>query len=655
MQEAYQRLLETARLRFFSDALILKTLCAPDSLQDLEDIRQSLGIQRRRGKDYYRLVNGYKLVVATPIYSLIDDIINLSPLVGLEIDNRLAEWWGWRRDSEGIPTRSAFTFPDSNLADLVVSIQDLAMQFPKSDKWQSFQEAIGKAYTLGENLYESALSSSVSWTQGQLEDLDTVEALRRGAIERVDDYLETGIMSSAYKFAWGHNNHPETIAPEIMDEFWQNTESHLDSPPLPIPERRRTLNWDKGIWAAVSIALTRLGFEGREAIDVPSLFNTYIESPAQVEDRLRNKMNRNWPSQLYGLNQPSSIPLDQLITAKCSVPNIHPEERLQALVGNEEGRILGSYPFDAFHFPTFLEAACKLVPYDNRIEVIRVKHPVLEPSELTWYSIAIRIARFGLFSNSSKWWVFYKAHGFGQMADSEVYHAERLVNESLVKLADRINLIEFEEIDERFFLSLFEPRAWRAMLENVKGIQHENSDLRGVLPELLATELLARRNYHLIRTSFKPQAPGGLELDSLGVRPVSDGGECLVMEIKGQSSTDKVLEQEFERFACKVRILKNHLPELAREIGYAGEIHKISGTFVSMGRPGREYKDPDVTFWDYDDFITELRGAGIPRRLYDRVRPTPVYRLIDFATDAWFQVNDNEGPPDVNGPRGGIT
>ena len=46
------------------------------------------------------------------------------------------------------------------------------------------------AHTLGETLYESTVDGSVSWLREEVEDLDTVEALRRGAIERVDDYLE---------------------------------------------------------------------------------------------------------------------------------------------------------------------------------------------------------------------------------------------------------------------------------------------------------------------------------------------------------------------------------------------------------------------------------------------------------------------------------
>lgn len=357
MEDVFQLHLKTAGLRFFSDALVLKTLCVHESLQELEGIRDSLGIHRRRGTEYYSLVNGYKLAVATPLYSLINYIINFSPLVGLEVDSRLAEWWGWRENSEGVPARSVFTYPDSDLADLVVYLQDLAIQLPRSDTCQSFQEVLGSAHTLSDTLYESALGSSVYWIREQVEDLDTLEAIRRGAIERVDDYLNSGIMSSTYQFTWGHENRRADIVPEIMDDFWHETESHLDPPPLDIPQRNRALNWGKGIMAAVSIALSRLGFEGRVETDVLALFKICTESPRQIKKNLHEALDGNWPSLQYGLNQPAAVPLDRLIAVKGRLPNIHAEQRLRDLVGNEEGRILGSYPVDAFDFPLLLEAA----------------------------------------------------------------------------------------------------------------------------------------------------------------------------------------------------------------------------------------------------------------------------------------------------------
>ena len=617
-------------------------------MRELESIRKSIGIKQRRGKDYYGLVNGYKVAVATPFYSLLDSIINFPTLVGLDSDYRLAEWWGWGREAEaeGISTRAAFTLPESDFAKLIVSLHDLLMRLPRSDTWPLFQEVMSNVHTLGETLYESALASSVSWHREEIEDLDTVEALRRGAIERVDDYLEDGTMSSVLAFVWRNGNPRSTSTPEVEDDYWWNTESHLDPPPSFLARRQKRRggkrgNWGNGLWAAVSVGLNQLGFEAQEDPDASALFSICIASPGQMKASLRSTLDGNWPSLQYGLTESPCVPLDRLVTENRPMPVIDPENRLRALVGSEGGRILGSYPIDGLDFPKLLEVAVSGIEGEHRIEVVKAKHRAPDSSTLTWYSLAIRIPRFGLFSNASKWWVFYKAHGYGPSADSEVYVAEQLINESLAKLADRINLIELEHIGERFFLNLFEPPAWREVFNGVRGMVNANSDLRGAVPELLATEMLARRHYRNVRTSFKPAPLGGLEVDSLGIRQGPGGGECLVMEIKGQSSTDEVLAQELEDFARKVRTLRNHLPELAQEVGYDGDISKVSGKFVSMGYPALEYDDPDVTLLDFDGFVSELRSVGIPSRLLNLLHPIKVYRMVgDLTTHAWFKAND---------------
>ena len=399
--------------------------------------------------------------------------------------------------------------------------------------------------------------------------------------------------------------------------------------------------------------MSRLRLDAREYIDATTLFRIYTDSPSQLKAHLQNTLVDNWPSLKYGLNEPSSIPLDRLIAVEEPAPIIHPENRLRALVGNEEGRILSSYPTDAFDFPKLLEAAAFSLEGENRIEVVRVKHPTPDFNSLTWYSLAIRVSRFGLFTNASKWWVFYKAHGYGPDADSEVYVAERLINESLAKLAHRIDLIELEHVGEQFFLNLFEPLAWRKVFNSLRGLVAENSELRGALPELLATDLLSRRGYRSIRTSFKPKVLGGFELDSLGIRSGPDSGECLVIETKRQSITDRELVQEIEQFTSKVRTLKGHLPELAQEVGYEGEVNSVSGIFVSMGHPDIEYVDPDVTFWDFDGFIGELRRAEVPRRLLNLLKPNQVYHIVDdLTTDAWFKANDWSRGPDIDKQAG---
>ena len=122
-----------------------------------------------------------------------------------------------------------------------------------------------------------------------------------------------------------------------------------------------------------------------------------------------------------------------------------------------------------------------------------------------------------------------------------------------------------------------------------------------------------------------------------------------MFEVKGQSTNDKELKRQLDRFASKVRKLRDHLPELAEELGYTDEITAVSGTYVSMGRPRLEYDDPDVTFLDYDAFIAELRRARVPPRLFGQLQPTRVF-LTYSPADAWLRAIDGDEAPEAGWP-----
>ena len=123
-----------------------------------------------------------------------------------------------------------------------------------------------------------------------------------------------------------------------------------------------------------------------------------------------------------------------------------------------------------------------------------------------------------------------------------------------------------------------------------------------------------------------------------------EGGECFVIETKGQSTTDRELAAEVEYFAPKVNTLKEHLPELAKEIGYDGDLHRVTGVFVSMARLGQyDRGEPDVALWDFDDFVSALRGEHFPKRFLDLLEASSIARVWStgqFLDTAWLDSND---------------
>ena len=650
IRDAEQMSLEQARFRFFSDALVLKTLSHPDSLEDLDSIRRSLGMTGRRGKKYFELFNGYKLTLGTALYCMLDGVIAHPSLIGLNDDQRLWEWWAFTRSKKNIPSRAAFSSPDSGLANFAVRFDDLLTRVKRADKWVSMQEVAKQLHSAGESLCDFGSRCSVSAFKKGLEQPETQEAMRRGAIERLDDYWQGGLSSRAYRFAWGGEGDQYDSLTDMVPEDLSEMESHLDYPPLLLQRRRARsrINWSTGRKTGICVVLDRLRPSSGVWPTKESLFSDFIGPNDQLSNFLTNERNGEYPSMAYGL-QPSPATQD-LLTPVVSVPIVQPEDRLRALVGGDSSRLVASGPVDALDFKYFIRGIVPDLDDDSTIEVVRVRHPDSGRGWLTWFSLAVRIPKFGLFSNFSKWWVFYKAYGIGwkQVTDTEVRAAEVVVEETLKEFGGKIKLTELEGISSRTFLGLFEPPAWTLVFNGVKDLMDRNSEITGVFPELLASVLLSRLGYGNIRTSFKPaMLEEERELDALGIKTGHSGGECLVIETKGQSTTDRQLAEEVRYFGSKVRMLKESLPKLAGEIGYTGEINSITGIFVSMAQlRDFEHEEPDVTFWDFNAFVEALRAEHVPGRLLDLLEPSPIFMEWSprhFADTSWEDSNDWDG------------
>lgn len=339
MQDTEQRILEQTRLRFFSDALVLKTLCEADSLKDFDTIRQALDIRRRRGSKYYELFNGYKLVVATALYCLLDAVIEHPSLLGLNDDKRLWEWWTFSRTKRDISSRAGFSSPESDLADVAVQFDDLLTRIKRADRWDSLLEVAGQSHSLGAALWAFGSHCPITWFKNRDEHLETQEALRRGAIERIDDYVQHRMLSLAYEFVWrGEGDLHDTFS-EVQPEDLSKIKSHLDYPPLLVGRRRSGVNWSRGTKVGICVVLDHLRPPDREWPDDSLLFGDFIEPNAQLKDFLARELNGIYPSMEYGLKPPPATLIQNLLTPIVSVPVVQPEDKLRALVAGDTTRL----------------------------------------------------------------------------------------------------------------------------------------------------------------------------------------------------------------------------------------------------------------------------------------------------------------------------
>ena len=168
------------------------------------------------------------------------------------------------------------------------------------------------------------------------------------------------------------------------------------------------------------------------------------------------------------------------------------------------------------------------------------------------------------------------------MREPDLVLPRKIVHDTLAEFADRIRLIELEDVTTHDLLDLCEHPGWRYLIKEARRMVNLTKDLKGVMPELLSAALLAHDGYQNIRMRLKPAALYGKEIDVVGVKATPDGNECLIVETKGRATTDRELQAEIDDFSAKVRILQDKSDQLAGELAYQGTLDTFRTRFISM-------------------------------------------------------------------------
>ena len=232
------------------------------------------------------------------------------------------------------------------------------------------------------------------------------------------------------------------------------------------------------------------------------------------------------------------------------------------------------------------------------------------------------------------------------MPEPDLVLPRKVVHDTLAEFADRIRLIELEDVPTHDLLDLCEPPGWRYLIKEARRLVNLTKDLKGVMPEVLAASLLAHDGYENIRMRLKPTALRGKEIDVVGVRATPDGNECLIVETKGRAATDRELQAEIDDFAAKVRILQDNSDELVGELAYQGTLDTFRARFISMADiEGSELAGDAMEIWSFDHFIEELERARVPSDYRVHLKRAAIAKEMDVSEwldDSWFDANDDE-------------
>ena len=268
---------------------------------------------------------------------------------------------------------------------------------------------------------------------------------------------------------------------------------------------------------------------------------------------------------------------------------------------------------------------------DSAVRVLIITHSVAE-DDRDWVSIAFRRPRYGLISNASTWYLFYKVYHEGYIVDTDVGRALQKVRQLLAQFEDNLTIEPIQGLTGEDLLQYCELPAFRAMRDLSRKAAEVNKDLRSGFSELMAAFWMQSSGYGCVRASFRRASLDNLECDAIGIRD----NKCLVVEVKTGEVMDSELQDEINEFAQKVEFLRGRLPEVAQTLGYGGRVDNISGTFISLtDLAGFEPVEHSVELWDYDRFVRELTKVGLSKRLVDFMKKEHIIRHLPSDLLAW--------------------
>ena len=587
-------------------------------------------LNTKNGRSFLR---GYRLAVAVPLNQLLRFIIDQAELMGLEQDDRLSNWLHFRSPARGESLLSAVSDPTSDLGRLCYVLNDLAATLRRSDRGLTdTTAAIEKCRSTAKELGEVLRGTEVVALDARGELKETVLSLC--VAERVLDYAQydPSIVPRAHSWVWEDE---EEFNP-VDARFVLEAETHLSDVSL-FPFRNGVPGWSNGILFGFDLVLRLNGISLPTHLDSdsdPVVARDWVNELADLVNPSRPE--GKWPSQEYGLTEFSKSATRRVIRhLDASMDTVSSKHRLAAILGSDRVRLISDAgATDALELEVMMSGAVATYA-DSKVHVLVLTHSVGSDDQ-EWVSIVIRLPMYGLFSNASKWFLFYKMYHKGMVFDTDVALATKAVEELLERYKSNLDIEEIEGLDSEDFLPLCVLPAFRAMSELSHRAIETNADLRSGNSELLAAFWLVGQGYSHVRVSLKRASLGNSDYDAIGVKD----GQCMVIEVKGASLLDRKLQEEIGRFSNRVKQLRGRMPALKEVLGNESDIIEVSGLFIFLGDLHRfKPADQTVLLWSFDDFVEALSAVVLPNRivgLLDKCHIIHSMHTGDFPDDPFF-------------------
>ena len=435
----------TSRLHFLTDVTALEFLCSPEAVSNLESAVESLS-----ARDERNLLRGYRLAVATPLYGLLQFAVNFPELLGLENDDGLFNWLHYRSPERGESLLHAVSDPTSGLGCLCCAFDDLQSALRRAegsviDTVAAIERCRVTAQALGGVLSGTRI---VSLDTG--EDLPSKESLLRLSVaERVLDYVEyePSIVPLAHRMVWRGK---EEFRP-VDSRFVLDAETHLANVSFFPFATGVPKEWLDGFWIGLDSVVHLNGLElPSHSSSGPLIRRVWV-------NELRAFVNPSypqseWPSMKYGLTELSQSTIRALFEhCEANMDAVSSKRRLVALLGSDSVRLIADAgATDAIELEVMLRGAVA-VHGDAKVHLLLLTHSVAS-DDREWVSVAFRLPIHGIFSNASKWFLFYKMYHTGYVFDTDVARATTAVERLLLRFKDNLEVEELGGLDSDDFL-----------------------------------------------------------------------------------------------------------------------------------------------------------------------------------------------------------
>ena len=228
------------------------------------------------------------------------------------------------------------------------------------------------------------------------------------------------------------------------------------------------------------------------------------------------------------------------------------------------------------------------------------------------------------------WWVFYL---IGNNHSGTASATMKQILNKLNRNRKSLDIIVVEAAEEEFYRYCEDP-GYSRLNDAVVLTNKITSDVRGVFPELLLSNMLINMGYTKVLNRIKPKILKSVkgELDTVGIKLTGDSlSNIIIFESKGQATDDEELQLEINRFSDNVDIIQHNLESFCNELEVTCSNNVvIEAIFVSMDTfRGMVNVPQNIKLWDLEEFVSRLRKSHVHRDYLKLLKRIPVAVILD--------------------------